>query len=273
VAVAIVLAVAEGQVLAGQLNLVEQPPPVEDAGATQAADPQPAHSGWASLFKDSAGDFGSFPRRRSTCVILGAGAIAALLAHPAHDYTNAFTVPSLPAENVFVAGKWLGSAYVQVGTAMGLYLVGRYVIPPAADGSRTNKVSHLGFDLMRAQILTQAVVQGIKYTVRRDRPTGECCAFPSGHAASAFAAASVLERHFGYRGAWPVMVGASYVATSRLIDNRHFLSDVLFGAAVGLSTGWTVVGSHGRSTMTLVPVPVRGGVFLAVTRMPRQPLH
>ena len=71
-------------------------------------------------------------------MILGAGAGAALLAHPADDYINEHIVGSTTAENVFVAGKWLGSAYVQVGTAMGLYLVGRYVIPPAADGSRTN---------------------------------------------------------------------------------------------------------------------------------------
>jgi membrane-associated phospholipid phosphatase len=142
------------------------------------------------------------------------------------------------------------------------------VIPPNADGSRTNRVSHLGFDLIRAQILSQAIVHGIKVTAQRDRPTGECCAFPSGHAASAFAAASVLERHFGYRGAWPTLVAASYVAASRLVDDRHFLSDVVFGAAVGVATGWTVVGSHGRSTMSLVPIPIRGGVFLAVTRVP-----
>jgi membrane-associated phospholipid phosphatase len=125
--------------------------------------------------------------------------------------------------------------------------------------------------LIRAQILSQAVVQGIKHTVQRDRPTGDCCAFPSGHAASAFAAASVLERHFGYRGAWPTMVAASYVATSRLVDNRHFLSDVVFGAAVGIVSGWTVVGSHGRATMSLVPIPVPGGVFLAMTRVANQP--
>ena len=273
-ALAIVLAAGESQALAGQQNLVEQGPPVDGPGPTQAAPPpEPAHSGWGSLFKNSVGDFGAFPRRHSTWVILGAGAGAALLAHPADDYVNSHIVGSTTAEHVFVAGKWLGSTYVQTGTAVGLYLVGRYVIPPAAGGSRTNKVSHLGFDLMRAQILSQAIVHGIKYTVQRDRPTGECCAFPSGHAASAFAAASVLERHFGYRGAWPTLVVASYVATSRLVDNRHFLSDVVFGAAVGLSTGWTVVGSHGRSTMTLIPVPVRGGVFMAVTRMPTQPLQ
>ena len=85
-----------------------------------------------------------------------------------------------------------------------------------------------------------------EYTVRRDRPTGECCAFPSGHAASAFSSAAVFERHFGERGSWWALTAASYVAASRLVDNRHFFSDVVFGAALGEAVGWTVVGRHGR---------------------------
>jgi membrane-associated phospholipid phosphatase len=273
-----VLAASDSPAWAEQLSQGAEAPAVAEAatsedalaaaGTTQGTpDPAPAHSGWVALLKDSVGDFRAFPRRRSTWVILGGGAGAALLAHPADDYV-ASHIKSETSENVFAAGKWLGSTYVHVGSAVGLYLVGRYVIPPGPDGSRTNKVSHLGFDLIRAQILSQAIVHGIKITGQRDRPTGECCAFPSGHAASAFAAASVVERHFGYRGAWPTLVAASYVAASRLVDDRHFLSDVVFGAAVGVASGWTVVGSHGRSTMSLVPIPIRGGVFLAVTRVP-----
>ena len=141
---------------------------------------------------------------------------------------------------------WVGSAYVQFGSAVGLWAVGRYVVAPADGVSRTNKYSEVGFDLLRAQILSGVIVQGIKHTVRRDRPSGACCAFPSGHAAAAFAAAAVLERHLGYRLSWPALVGATYVATSRLVDNRHFMSDVIFGAAVGTASGWTVVGTRGR---------------------------
>ena len=135
-------------------------------------------------------------------------------------------------------------------------------------GPKTNKVSHLGFDLIRALVVSQALTQGIKQAVRRDRPTGECCAFPSGHASATFAVASVLERHLGYRGAWPTFLIASYVAASRLHDNRHFLSDVLFGGALGIASGWTVVGRHGRSSYALMPVPVRGGLMLSLTPKP-----
>ena len=130
----------------------------------------------------------------------------------------------------------------------------------------THRLTHIGFDIIRAQIVAQTLVRGIKNSVRRDRPTGECCAFPSGHATSAFAAASVLERHFGYRGSWPALLAASYVAASRLVDNRHFLSDVIFGAALGEAVGWTVVGRHGKPKIALQPVPVRGGMMVAFVR-------
>jgi membrane-associated phospholipid phosphatase len=150
-----------------------------------------------------------------------------------------------------------------------LWAVGRYIVAPAQGEPRTNKVSEIGFDLLRSQILSGVIVQGMKVSFQRDRPSGACCAFPSGHSAAAFAAASVLERHFGYRLSWPALVGATYVATSRLVDNRHFLSDVVFGAAVGTASGWTVVGTRGRkSPIVIQPVPVKGGMMIAVTRLP-----
>ena len=232
-----------------------------------APPPTPEHTGWATLAKDTAHDFVAFPRRKSTWTLLGIGAVAALATHPADQYVERHAVGNHTAENVFKLGRWVGSAEVEVGAAVGLWAVGRYVVSPATDGPRTNKMSHLGFDLIRAQILTEALVQGMKYSVRRDRPNGDCCAFPSGHAASAFAAASVLERHLGYRGSWPALAAATYVATSRLVDNRHFLSDVVFGASVGMASGWTVVGRHGRSSYALQPYPVRGGAMVALVRV------
>ena len=232
-------------------------------GNSNNVPPQTEHTGWATLLKDTGRDFATFPRRKSTWTLLGIGGAAALATHPADHYVERHIVGSTTAADVFKPGRWIGSAEVQVGTAVGLWAVGRYVV---AGESRTNKVSHLGFDLIRAQLLTEGLVQGMKYTVRRDRPTGECCAFPSGHAASAFAAASVLERHLGYRASWPALAAATYVATSRLVDNRHFLSDVMFGAGVGMASGWTIVGRHGRKSYGLQPMPIRGGIMVALTR-------
>lgn len=238
--------------------------------------PTPEHTGWAALGHDLWEDFKSFPRRPSTWVILGIGAGSALLAHPVDDDVNARLVGKRSAKWFWAPGKYLGAAYTQAGVSVGLYLIGRFVVPPDPErpivegtSPRTNKWSHMGFDLLRAQIVSQAFVHTMKYAVRRDRPTGECCSFPSGHATSAFAAAAVIERHFGYRMALPTIVAATYVATSRLHDNRHFLSDVLFGSAIGTATGWTVVGRHGRSSYALNPVPLPGGFALQFTRVDR----
>jgi membrane-associated phospholipid phosphatase len=228
--------------------------------------PEREHTGLKALVFTTAADFKAFPRRRSTWVILAIGGAAAALAHPADDDVNEKLVGSDTVGAFFAPGKYIGSTYVQAGAAVTLYAIGRYMLPQKDGQSRTNKVSHLGFDLLRSIIVSQALTQAVKHSVRRDRPTGECCAFPSGHASTAFATASVLERHFGYRGAWPTLVVASYVAMSRLHDNRHFLSDVLFGASLGIASGWTVVGRHGRSDYTLLPLPVPGGVALMLTR-------
>ena len=246
---------------------VPAPEPAPEADKKEAPPPH-TRTGWATLLKDTAGDFVQFPQRPSTWTLLAIGAGGALATHPADDYVQTHVVGNSTADTVFSLGQWIGSAYVQVGSAVSLWAVGRYVVPSVAGESKTNTYSEIGFDLIRAQILSQSLVHGMKYTIRRNRPTGECCAFPSGHAATAFAAASVLERHFGYRGSWPALAGAAYVATSRLVDNRHFLSDVVMGAAVGTASGWTVVGTRARDHIALQPVPVPGGMMIAFTRVP-----
>jgi hypothetical protein len=41
---------------------------------------------------------------------------------------------------------------------------------------------------------------------------------------------------------------------------------VVFGAALGESIGWTIVGRHGRSSYALQPVPIRGVMMVALVR-------
>ena len=269
VVLAIVISVTLATPLAAQdvtaSNQAAQPPANNEPKKNAA--PEHTHTGWATLLKDTGRDFLAFPKRKSTWVLLGMGAGAALVAHPGDSYVESHIAGNSTANRFFTVGKWAGSAYVQIGAGVGLWAVSRYVVAPAIDESRTNKFSEIGFDLMRAQIVSQVVVHGMKYSIRRDRPTGECCSFPSGHAATAFAAASVLERHLGYRASWPALAAATYVATSRLVDNRHFLSDVLMGAGVGTAAGWTVVGTRGRSGFAMQPVPLKGGMMIAFMRV------
>jgi hypothetical protein len=58
------------------------------------------------------------------------------------------------------------------------------------------------------------------------------------------------------------------VAISRLPANRHWLSDAVFGSAVGIIAGRTVT-RHGREfPITVAPVP--GGAVIAYVRRPRE---
>jgi membrane-associated phospholipid phosphatase len=110
------------------------------------------------------------------------------------------------------------------------------------------------------------MVEPIKFAVGRERPDGSNRqSFPSGHSAITFAAAAVIQRHLGWRHSVIAYGVASYVAASRLHDNRHYLSDVVFGAAVGSIAGRTVT-EHGRDSWALVPTALPGGVVVSLTR-------
>jgi membrane-associated phospholipid phosphatase len=198
-------------------------------------------------------------------VILGVGAGLAAAFHPLDDDVNSHLVSSSAADKIWKPGHIIGGPVIYA-VPVALYIGGRYLLPSVSDETHTNKWSHLGLDMVRAELLEEGIVQVLKVSVRRERPDGSNnMSFPSGHAAATFAVASVLERHLGYRLALPTILIATYVGTSRLHDNVHFLSDVLFGAAVGTASGWTVVGRHGRTNYSLSPVPVPGGFAVMVT--------
>ena len=220
-----------------------------------------------TLGRDTWHDFKAFPTRKSTWLILGVGGALAAAVHPADEHVNAQLASSGAADKFWKPGHIIGGPVMYV-VPVAIYLGGRYVLPTFDhDADRTNKWSHLGLDLVRAEILEEVIVVALKRSTQRTRPDGSNnYSFPSGHAAATFALAAVVERHLGYRLALPTLAIATYVGTSRLHDNVHFLSDVVFGAAVGTAAGWTVVGRHGRTNYAFAPTPVQGGVAFTVTR-------
>lgn len=91
--------------------------------------------------------------------------------------------------------------------------------------------------------------------------------FPSGHSSLSFAAASVtavmlLRRYPGRAGALGAAgayVGASAVAALRVLAGKHFISDVVAGAALGIAIGLAFPLAHARG-------PVEGGETTAAVR-------
>jgi hypothetical protein len=193
-------------------------------------------------------------------IIAGIGGGGALTVHP---YDGTFNVRLRShydvVNDVFAPAKYFGASPEQMGMALATWAYGRLFDEP--------KVSHLGMDLLRAQIVSQGLTEAVKLSAGRERPDhSNHQSFPSGHASITFAGATVLERHLGWKRSAVAYIVASYVAASRLHDNRHYLSDVVFGAAVGTIAGRTVVVGHGPATWTFAPVNVPGGGMILVVR-------
>jgi hypothetical protein len=87
-------------------------------------------------------------------------------------------------------------------------------------------------------ILMASTVNALKYTVKSKRPDGTTRnSFPSGHTATAFMTATMIANEYGWRS--PIISICAYSLASvtgffRMANNRHWLSDVLFGAGVGV---------------------------------------
>lgn len=237
----------------------QPPPPPEEQKADAKEPPTPEHTGIRALFGDLGEDLKHLPAMQNVYIAAIGGGLAAA-AHPADQSFNAKLLSHYDGVNTFFApGKYLGDTPVQVALSLGTYAIGRMRDQP--------KAAHLGMDLLQAQILTEILVEPLKFATRRERPDGSNHqSFPSGHAAVTFAAATVIERHLGWRKSVLGYAIASYVAMSRIHDNRHYLSDVIFGAAVGSIAGRTVV-HHEADYWAWTPVAVPGGgVALMVSR-------
>lgn len=141
-----------------------------------------------------------------------------------------------------------GSLYATGGIAAAFYLVGR-----AGHNARARETGLLGAE---ALIDGQLVAGILKVASQRPRPlvdnaSGEFfdggSSFPSGHATSAWSLATVIAYEYGQRrplvrfGAYGL---ASVVSLSRYTARKHFLSDVLFGSAMGFGIGRYVYRTH-----------------------------
>lgn len=86
--------------------------------------------------------------------------------------------------------------------------------------------------------LMASVVNTLKHTVKEKRPDGSNSrSFPSGHTATAFMCATMLHKEYGHISPW-ISIGGYTVATatgvSRILNNKHWISDVMVGAGIGI---------------------------------------
>ena len=79
---------------------------------------------------------------------------------------------------------------------------------------------------------------GLKFVSGRVRPDGSNRrSFPSGHTSSSFLAATIAHDLYGRKVSAPAYVLAGLTGLSRIHDDKHYLSDVIFGASLGIALG------------------------------------
>ena len=154
-------------------------------------------------------------------------------------------------------GDHLGQAGVHFGVPLALYV-----------GARTtghSETAAFAVTLLRVQMANGIVTRALKL-IPRARPYQEVAklahgSFPSGHTSATFATATVIHRRWGWRAGLPAYLLASYVGATRL-HNNHYLSDVTFGAALGIAAGLAVSQSSRRTAMS--PIVGRGRAGVAI---------
>jgi len=98
--------------------------------------------------------------------------------------------------------------------------------------------------MMTALAVTGLTTVGLKAIRDDETPAGNNWAWPSGHTASSFAVASVLDEFYGPEVGIPAYVIASLVGIRMMDQADHWASDVVFGATLGWVVGHTIAGKH-----------------------------
>ena len=210
-----------------------------------------------NFFKLSGSDFKNF-FSADTARTLAYTSIVAIGAAPwdREGVNNGFNIPT----TVFQSGNVIGSFAFQVAAGAATYGIAKVV--------NNQKAADVGRDIVRAQIVSQVMVQTLKFTVQRERPDGSNSqSFPSGHSSSAFATAAVLHRHYGWKVGGPAYALGSYVALARMSWNRHHATDVVMGAGFGIAAARTVTMTVAKSKFNLGVQPQVGGASVNFTKI------
>ena len=125
--------------------------------------------------------------------------------------------------------------------------------------------------MISALCITGLTTVGLKLAVWDQCPNDKYFGWPSGHTASSFTIASVLDEQYGPKVGIPAYLVASFVGFRMLDSGDHWLSDVLFGAALGWVVGHSVAQHHAEPELWGMKVrpymdPETGAVGVSLCR-------
>lgn len=112
---------------------------------------------------------------------------------------------------------------------------------------------------------SQAIAEILKDVIHERRPSGGCCkSFPSGHATAAFMGATFIHERYGLEYAIPAYVAATFVGYSRVESKKHYVHDVVAGAALGSVTSLYFTKPY--KDITVIPVSDSGFYGVVVSK-------
>ncbi len=223
--------------------LIPAVPPAWSQPAGSAADPDvPSSLEFPGAARPSflRRDFDRLASSRSLSLLVTGGALA--LAVRGQD--NADRAESVLDRPGLDGGLDVGTAYGH-GATLG---AGALALLAAGWLAHDENLTGAGSEVVRSLAYTGIAVTSLKMAVGRTRPNGGIWSFPSGHTAAAFAVAPVLSRRFGAKVAIPAYAIAVATGLGRMEDRKHYLSDVLAGAAIGIAVGRAVASDEGEAT-------------------------
>jgi len=163
-------------------------------------------------------------------------------------------------------GNMLGTVPPGAVIVGGLYIGGLLFDAPG--------VRLAGLHVFQSALYAATITTGAKMLIGRQRPflnggphvfygpsrPDDRQSLPSGHSTLAFAVCSSLAAEIDNPWATVGLYGAATLtALSRIYSDRHWLSDVFLGAAIGTACGYGVVNLHtgmdGLGGLQLVPMP------------------
>lgn len=107
-----------------------------------------------------------------------------------------------------------------------------------------NDFQHQTINIIVANAIGASVFTTLKYTVKEERPDqSDDLSFPSGHTSIAFTNAALLYYEYKDSNVWYASSGFLFATATgilRIANNRHYTSDVLTGAGIGLASGLIV---------------------------------
>lgn len=91
--------------------------------------------------------------------------------------------------------------------------------------------------LFISNLISATITHSLKIITHKERPNGSHHSFPSGHTTLAFTNACVLYNEF--KNSSPILAYSGYALAAttgsfRMINNKHWMSDVLVGAGIGI---------------------------------------